>query len=49
VSLWCTEGYKWLTVMDDIKFEFNSIISLYKKTIMSEDGQAAYEITKYIL
>jgi len=30
-------------VMDGVKFEFNDIISLYKK-----NGQLAYYITKYI-
>jgi len=27
MSLCCTEGYKWVTVMDGVKFEFNDIIS----------------------
>jgi len=31
MSLCCTVGYKWVTVMDDIKFEFIDIISLYTK------------------
>ena len=31
MSLCCIEGYKWVTVMDGIKFEFNDIISLYTK------------------
>jgi len=31
MSLCCTIGYKWVTVMDGVKFEFNDIISLYKK------------------
>jgi len=31
VSLSCTVSYKWVTVMDGVKFEFNDIISLYKK------------------
>jgi len=31
VSLCCTVGYKWVTVMDVVEFEFNDIISLYKK------------------
>jgi len=31
MSLCCTVGYKWVTVMDGVKFEFNNIISLYKK------------------
>jgi len=26
-----TVGYKWVTLMDVVKFEFNDIISLYKK------------------
>jgi len=29
MSLCCTVGYKWFTVMDGVKFEFNDIISLY--------------------
>jgi len=29
MSLCCTVGYKWITVMDGVKFEFNDIISLY--------------------
>jgi len=31
VSLCCTVGYKWVTVIDSVKLEFNDIISLYKK------------------
>jgi len=31
MSLCCTVGYKWVTVMDGIKFESNDIISLYTK------------------
>jgi len=31
MSLCCTVGYKWVTLMDGIEFEFNDIISLYKK------------------
>ena len=31
MSLCCTVGYKWVTVMDGVQFEFNDIISLYKK------------------
>jgi len=31
MSLCCTVGCKWVTVMDGVKFEFNDIISLYKK------------------
>jgi len=27
----CTVGYKWVTVMGGVKFEFNDIISLYTK------------------
>jgi len=27
VSLYCTVGCKWVTVMDGVKFEFNDIIS----------------------
>jgi len=41
MSLCCTVGYKWVTVIDGIKFEFNDIISFYKKTILNEDGQTA--------
>jgi len=26
-----TVGYKWVTVLDDIEFEFNDVISLYTK------------------
>jgi len=41
-------GYnKWVTVMDGVKFEFNDIISLYTKTILSEDGLSAYNILYY--
>jgi len=29
--LCCGVGYKWVTAMDGVKFEFNYIISLYKK------------------
>jgi len=31
MSLYCTVGDKWVTVMDGVKFDFNDIISLYKK------------------
>jgi len=31
MSLCCTVDYKWVTVMNGVKFEFNDIISLYKK------------------
>jgi len=31
MSLRCTVGYIWVTVMDGVKFELNDIISLYKK------------------
>jgi len=31
MSLCCAVGYKWITVMDGVKFEFNDTISLYKK------------------
>jgi len=31
VPLCCTEGYEWVTAMDGVEFEFNDIISLYKK------------------
>jgi len=31
MSLCCTIGYKWVTVIEGVKFEFNDIISLYKK------------------
>jgi len=41
MSLCCTVGYKWVTVIDGVKFEFNDIITLYKKTILSENGQSA--------
>jgi len=43
MSLCCTVGYKWVPVMDGVKFEFNDI----KKTILSENSQSAYDITKY--
>jgi len=49
VLLCCTVGYKKVTVMDGVKFEFEDLISLYKNTILNEDGQSAYGITKYIL
>jgi len=39
MSLCCTTGYKWVTVLDGVKFEFNDIILLYtKKTILSIDS-----------
>jgi len=47
MSLCCTVDYKWVIVLDCVKFEFNDIISLYKKND-SENGQSAYDITKYI-
>jgi len=31
MSLCYTVGYKWFAVMDGVKFEFNDIISIYKK------------------
>jgi len=30
MSLCCTVDYKWVTVMDGIKYEFNDIILLHK-------------------
>jgi len=47
VSLSCTLGYKCVTVMDGVKFEFDDIISLYKKN-NSEWRLSSYDITKYI-
>jgi len=46
---YCTVGYKWVTMMNDVKFEFNAIISLGPKSD-SERRQAIsiYDITKYI-
>jgi len=39
VSLCCTVGYKWVTLMDGVKFEFNDIIiSLFTKNDSDEDG-----------
>jgi len=43
MSLCCTYtvGYKWVSVMDGIKFEFNdlqNIIISIRKTILSGDG-----------
>jgi len=38
MSLYFTVGYKWVTVMDGVTFEFNDIISLYKKNDSDEDG-----------
>jgi len=34
---------------DGVKFEFNDIMILYciRKTVLSENGQSAYDITKY--
>jgi len=32
MSLCCTVGYKWITAMDGIKFEFNGIISYEKQS-----------------
>jgi len=31
VSLCCAIGYEWVTKSDCVNFEFNDIISLYKK------------------
>jgi len=31
MSLCCTVRYKWVTVMDGVKFEFNDTKSLYAK------------------
>jgi len=31
MSLCCTVGYKWVTVMDGIKFEFSYVKSFYMK------------------
>jgi len=42
--LCCTVDYKWVTVMDGVKFDMNCI----RKTILTENGQSAYDITKYI-
>jgi len=30
-SLCSRIGYKWVTVMDSVKFEFNDVITMYKK------------------
>jgi len=46
MSLCCTVGYKWDTVMDGVTFEFNDIISLYKKN--DSERRRLYNITKYI-
>jgi len=48
MSICCTVGYKWVTVIDGVKFEFNDIHHCIRKTILSENGQLAYDITKYI-
>jgi len=37
ISFCCTVVYKWVIVVDGIKFESNDI-SLYTKTILSGDG-----------
>jgi len=34
--------------MDGVTFEFNDIISLYKKNDSERNGQSTYDITKYI-
>ena len=31
VSVWCSVGYKWVTIMDCVKFEFNVVKSLCTK------------------
>lgn len=31
VSLWSTVGYKWVTEIDSIQFEFNSMILFYER------------------
>ena len=40
MSLCCTVGYKWVTVMDGVKFEFNDTVISHciRKTILGEDG-----------
>ena len=43
MTLCCTEGYKWVTVMDGIKFEFNDIISLYTK---NDSERRTYMLSK---
>jgi len=47
MSLCCTVDYKWVTVRDGVKFEFNDMISLYKKND-SERRPSVSRITKYI-
>jgi len=37
MSLCCTVGYKWVTVMDGVKFEFNDTCHCIRKTILSEN------------
>jgi len=41
-------GYKSITIMDGVKFKFNDINYCIGKMILSEDGQSAYDMTKYI-
>jgi len=45
MSLCCTLGYKWLTVMHGVKNEFNGIIPLYTKR---ERGDALYQPRKFL-
>jgi len=46
MSLCCTVGYKWVTIIDDVKFEFNDIISLYKKNDSERKRSEAYDISQ---
>jgi len=38
VSLCYTDVYKWVTVMNGVKFEFNEMISSYKKNDSDKEG-----------
>jgi len=50
MSLCYIVGYKWVTEMNGVKFEFNDIISLYKKndSERSRNCQSAHDIIMYI-
>lgn len=40
ISLRCTVGYKWVNLIDGVKFEYNNIIILYTKSSLSGDSLA---------
>lgn len=42
MSIFCTVGYKWVTLMGSIKFEFNDNI-VYGKRFFSLDSRICYK------